>query len=146
MGGGIISTWQSILNGFDFSYLLQLLLGVIPALICITIHEFCHGLTAFYLGDDTAKRMGRLSLNPIRHLDPVGFLMLVIFRFGWAKPVPVRFSALKDTKHDMGLVALAGPIMNFLLAFLTVFIIYGIQKIGQNNLLLQWLFDTIPCS
>ena len=64
MGGGIISTWQSILNGFDFSYLLQLLLGVIPALICITIHEFCHGLTAFYLGDDTAKRMAmKKSIN-----------------------------------------------------------------------------------
>ena len=128
----------------------QLSTFIIPLFLAIILHEIAHGWVAYKCGDDTAKRAGRLTLNPIPHIDPIGSILLpaLLFishtgvMFGWAKPVPVRFSALKDTKHDMGLVAIAGPVMNFLLAFLTVFIIYGIQKIGQNNLLLQWLFDT----
>ena len=128
----------------------QLSTYIIPLFLSIILHEIAHGWVAYKCGDDTAKKAGRLTLNPIPHIDPIGSILLpaLLFishagvMFGWAKPVPVRFSALKDTKHDMGLVALAGPIMNFLLAFLTVFIIYGIQQIGQNNLILQWLFDT----
>ena len=143
MGGGIISTWQSILNGFDFSYLLQLLLGVIPALICITIHEFCHGVTAFYLGDDTAKNMGRLSLNPIRHLDPVGFFMLIVFHFGWAKPVPVNMMKFKRPKRGMALTALAGPASNLVLTLLLLFLYGMLYRTLNSSVFDGYLLDLI---
>ena len=80
-GGECISTVQSIWDGFDFSYILEILLGLIPSLICITLHELSHGLVAYLLGDDTAKRAGRLTMNPIKHLDPMGFLMMLVFHF-----------------------------------------------------------------
>ncbi|MEI3063167.1 MAG: site-2 protease family protein [Oscillospiraceae bacterium] len=70
--------------------LTNLLLSVVPALICITLHELSHGYVAYRLGDDTAKRAGRLTLNPIRHIDIMGLLMMIVFQFGWAKPVPVN--------------------------------------------------------
>ncbi|MCR5577280.1 MAG: site-2 protease family protein [Oscillospiraceae bacterium] len=111
-------------DGFDFTELLQLLQSVIPALICITLHELSHGLTAFALGDDTAKRMGRLTLNPIKHLDPMGLLMIVIFHFGWAKPVPVNMYRFRHPKRDMALTALAGPVSNVLIALLFM-LLYG---------------------
>jgi len=101
-----------LLPNFDWWFLLS----VIPILICITIHELAHGLAALALGDDTAKQMGRLTLNPIRHIDPVGFLMLLVVRFGWAKPVPVDMRNFQNPKLDMALTALAGPMSNFLLA------------------------------
>lgn len=91
----------------------------IPALlIAITVHEFMHGMVAFWFGDRTARDQGRLSLNPIRHLDPIGALMLMLVGFGWAKPVPVNpYSFNKPVKHMM-LVALAGPASNFIAAFM----------------------------
>ena len=94
------------------------LLRVIPILICLTIHELAHGATAYALGDDTAKRMGRLTLNPIKHIDPVGFLMLLIARFGWAKPVPVDMRKFRRPKFYMAITAIAGPLSNFLLTAL----------------------------
>lgn len=85
----------------------------IPAvLIAITIHEYWHGRIAYKLGDPTAAEAGRLTLNPLAHLDPVGTLMLLLFRFGWAKPVPVNFNNLNHPKRDMVYVSLAGPIAN----------------------------------
>ena len=94
------------------------LISVIPILVCITIHELAHGLAAYALGDDTAKRMGRLSLNPLRHIDPMGFLMLLVLRFGWARPVPVDMRNFRRPKIGMAIAALAGPVSNFALAFL----------------------------
>lgn len=91
----------------------------IPAvLIAITVHEYAHGLTAYYYGDPTAKLAGRLTLNPLAHLDPVGTIMLLLFRIGWAKPVPVNFHNLNNPRVDMIKVSLAGPISNILVAFL----------------------------
>ena len=87
---------RSIWEGFDFTYLLGILLGVIPSLICITLHELSHGFVAYRLGDDTAKRAGRLTLNPLKHLDPMGLLMMLVFHFGWAKPVPVNMMRFKN--------------------------------------------------
>ena len=81
---------QSIWRGLDWSVLTNLLLSVVPALICITLHELAHGYVAYRLGDDTAKRAGRLTLNPLRHIDIMGLLMMIVFKFGWAKPVPVN--------------------------------------------------------
>ncbi len=102
---------------FSANYWIQLLLFVLPAvLIVLTLHEFGHAYAAYKLGDSTAKAMGRLSLNPLRHIDPVGFLSLLLFRFGWGKPVPVDFFALRNLRSGMVIVSLAGPLMNFLTA------------------------------
>ena len=131
-----ISALQTIRDGFDFTQLLNLLLSVIPSLICITLHELCHGLTALALGDDTAKRAGRLTLNPIRHLDPMGLLMVVVFHFGWAKPVPVNMSRFRHPKQGMAITALAGPAGNvlitlvFLLLYGALYIPLGTSKAG----------------
>ncbi len=93
-----------------------MLISVIPALLCITFHELCHGLVAYKLGDDTAKRAGRLTLNPLKHIDIMGLAMMVIFHFGWAKPVPVDMRNFKNPKKGMAITALAGPVSNLLLA------------------------------
>ncbi len=120
-----ISALQSIWEGFDFTYLLSIVLAVVPSLLCITLHELSHGYTAFLLGDDTAKRRGRLSLNPLKHLDPMGLLMLAVFHVGWAKPVPVNMYRFKDPKRGMAVTALAGPVSNLLIAFVFMFL-YGV--------------------
>ncbi|MBE7010579.1 MAG: site-2 protease family protein [Ruminococcaceae bacterium] len=83
----------------------------------------CHGLAAYWLGDRTAKAMGRLSLNPLRHLDPVGALCLLFFGFGWAKPVMINTAYFKKPKRDMSLTALAGPVSNFLFAYVALLIL-----------------------
>lgn len=120
-----ISTWQTILNGFDLSYLLSILLSVIPSLLCITLHELSHGLVAYKLGDPTAKSAGRLTLNPLKHLDPVGLLMLVAFHVGYAKPVPVNMYRFKNPKRGMAVTALAGPVSNVVIAVVFLFL-YGL--------------------
>ncbi len=122
--GKAISIIQDIWEGFDFSYLLSILLSVVPSLICITLHELGHGFVAWKLGDDTAYRAGRLTLNPLKHIDVTGLLMMVCFRFGWAKPVPVNMYKFQNPKKGMAVTALAGPITNFLLAFFFMFL-YG---------------------
>ena len=111
-----IDALRSIWDGFDFSYLLSIILGLVPALLCVTLHEFSHGYAAYKLGDDTAKRAGRLTLNPLRSLDPLGLVMLLVFHFGWAKPVPVNMFRFKNPKRGMALTALAGPMCNLVLA------------------------------
>ena len=121
----IISDWQAIINGFDFTYIINLVVGVIPSLICICIHELSHGYVALRLGDDTAKIEGRLTLNPLRHLDPVGLVMMLLFHVGWARPVPVKMSNFKNPKRDMALTALAGPLSNIITSVIALFI-YGL--------------------
>ena len=95
----------------------QLLARLIVLFTAITVHELAHGYTAYKLGDPTAKYAGRLSLNPLSHLDKWGALCMVVFGFGWAKPVPVNPMYFKDRKRDNALVALAGPLSNIILAF-----------------------------
>ena len=98
---------------------LQDAIYLIPAvLLSLSFHEFSHGYVAFKLGDPTAKQAGRLTLNPLAHIDPLGTLGMLIFRFGWAKPVPVNVMYFKDRKKGMAITAAAGPISNLLLAFL----------------------------
>ena len=92
------------------------LVMVAPLILGLTVHEFAHALAAHLLGDDTAKRAGRLSLNPIRHLDPAGTLFMIIAGFGWGKPVPVDPRGLPNARRSMALVAFAGPFSNLLLA------------------------------
>ena len=90
---------------------------ILSSLIAITVHEFSHGYIAYKLGDPTAKAMGRLTLNPIKHLDPIGALCMVFFKFGWARPVPIDPRYFRKPKRDFALVALAGPLSNLTLAF-----------------------------
>ncbi len=98
-----------------------LLYGIPVILISLTFHELAHGFIAYKLGDPTAKDQGRLTLNPIKHLDPIGTLMLLIANFGWAKPVPVNpFYFQGNRRRAMMLVALAGPVMNFILSYLSL--------------------------
>ncbi len=120
-----ISAWQEIRNGFDFSAILGILLSVIPSLVCITLHELSHGLVAFWLGDDTAKRAGRLTLNPLKHLDLMGLAMMVVAHVGWAKPVPVDMMNFRNPKRGMALTSLAGPVSNVLITCV-FFFLYGL--------------------
>jgi Zn-dependent protease len=98
------------------------ILLAIPLLYSIILHELAHGWVADKMGDPTAKRLGRLSLNPLKHLDPIGTIMLFVFGFGWAKPVPVNFSNLHDHRRGLILVSSAGIATNMLLAFLSFFL------------------------
>lgn len=117
----------------EFSLLQKILISVIPVIFAITVHEVAHGWVAMRLGDRTAQMLGRLTLNPFKHIDPVGTILvpgvlLVMggFMFGWAKPVPVTFQNLRQPKSDMAWVALAGPLANLFMA-----IIWGaITKLG----------------
>lgn len=110
--------------------LLDYLIYVIPSvIITITLHEFAHGYVSWKLGDNTPKITGRLSLNPLKHIDLFGALCLAIFHFGWAKPVQVNPAAYKNKKLGMVLVSLAGPAMNFVITFIAMFGIGIIAKI-----------------
>ena len=116
---------------------------ILPALLAITLHEAAHGFAADRLGDNTARMLGRVSLNPIRHVDPVGTVLLpgllimigAPFLFGWAKPVPVNFRKLRNPRRDMVLVAAAGPAMNLLLAVIGALMLYAIPYAPE------WLAD-----
>ena len=116
---------------FNFN-LARIVLTLPGILLGLTIHEYSHALSAYYMGDDTAKYYGRLSLNPIKHIDPIGFLMLLFAGFGWAKPVPVNPNNFKNRKLGYFLVSISGPFSNFILAILLTFIL-GLQITMQNN-------------
>jgi Zn-dependent protease len=102
--------------------LLKVSIMLVPGLMAITCHEVSHGFVADKLGDSTARRMGRLTLNPIKHMDVIGTIMVFIIGIGWAKPVPVNFNNLRNPKRDMIWVAAAGPVTNFSLAFLSAMV------------------------
>ena len=113
---------------------------VVPVLIAITFHEAAHGYAAWSLGDDTAYRQGRVTLNPLRHIDPFGTVLLpallLIFKapflFGWAKPVPVQFGRLRQPRRDMVIVAAAGPGMNLVLAAISAILIHAVFLLPQD--------------
>lgn len=111
MGG--FGSWLAQLQ---WESLVGLLITAAAALLCITLHETCHGLAAYALGDPTAKRMGRISLNPLRHLDPMGLLMMLVAKVGWAKAVPVDVRYFKNPRAGMAIVSIAGPLSNVLLS------------------------------
>ena len=115
---------QNLTQALDFSSMGDAAMRVAAIFLCLTIHETCHGLAALALGDPTAKSMHRLSLNPLRHIDPLGLVMMFVAGFGWAKPVPVDPRYFKKPKQGMAVTALAGPASNFLLALLAM----GISK------------------
>jgi len=113
----------------------------IPLLYSIIIHELAHGWVAWKMGDPTAKAMGRLTLNPVSHLDPIGTLMLFLFGFGWAKPVPFNLAYVRDARRGLILVSSAGIVANMILAFLA-FLLYRIldpQPAGTVATLLYYM-------
>lgn len=112
------------LGQLQWNILIEMLISVGSCLLCITFHEMCHGLAAYAMGDSTAKRAGRLTLNPLRHVDIMGLIMLAVAKFGWAKPVPIDPRNFRQPKLGMALTALAGPAANVLLTFLAV-LCYG---------------------
>lgn len=123
----------SLLSNTTLSFREKLLYGLAVAfavLLSLSVHELSHGLAAYGLGDKTAKNSGRLSLNPIHHMDPVGALCLFLFGFGWAKPVPVNPWNFRSKKGGMVLTSLAGPISNFILAFFAQF---GVVVLGRMS-------------
>lgn len=118
---------------------LTFILLAIPLLYSIILHELAHGWVAYRMGDPTAKWQGRLSLNPLKHLDPIGTLMLFIFGFGWAKPVPVNFNNLHNTRKGLILVSAAGITVNMLLSFLA-FILFRLLSPTPSGILSTLLF------
>lgn len=133
-------------------------LSALAVLIILSVHEYAHGYVAYRLGDNTAKNFGRLTLNPIKHLDPVGALCMIFFHIGWAKPVPVNARNFKNPKKDFATVAIAGPLSNIIMAFFSAFLyllIFALfrdktfnegdftLKLLENILLFISLFHTI---
>lgn len=106
----------------NYSTILYYVLRIPAVLIALTFHECAHGWMSYKLGDPTAKNLGRLTLNPIKHIDPIGFLMMIVVGFGYAKPVPINSRYYSKPKRDMALTAAAGPVMNIILAILSVLI------------------------
>ena len=106
------------------------IISALAVLVILSIHEFSHGYVAHLLGDPTAKQQGRLTINPMKHLDPWGALCMVLFHFGWAKPVPVDLRYFKKPKRDFALVALAGPCSNLILAFFGAFFYLGFYELA----------------
>ena len=118
----LINLIQGLISGQDNfkSVLIQLLITIPIVLISLTVHEFSHGYASYLLGDNTARNYGRLTLNPLKHLDPIGTLCMLLFGFGWAKPCPVNPRYYKHPRSGMAITAAAGPLSNIILAFLNL--------------------------
>lgn len=133
------------------------LFAALAALIALTAHEYCHGYAAYRLGDPTARNMGRLTLNPIKHIDPIGALCMVLFHFGWAKPVPIDPRYFKNPKKGFAITALMGPVCNLVLSFLSAgayLLAYALLKdvffeselwftVAKNGLLFLFVFHSV---
>ena len=129
------------------SYVVSILLSLPVVLLALSLHEFAHGYVAYKCGDPTARNYGRLTLNPLRHLDPVGFGCMLLVGFGWANPVPVNSRYFKKPRRDMILTALAGPISNLLLSFvfLLLYRFVGIGWLATLSYSSQFTFNLAWC-
>lgn len=121
---------------FNFSadYFFNLLLSLPGILLAISFHEMAHGYAADAMGDPTPKNSGRLTINPLKHIDPVGFLSMLLFRFGWAKPVPVNPNNFKNQKKGIIVVSLAGCLTNLLLGFISLIALFAIAPFANYYL------------
>ena len=136
-----METLQTLWRSIDWELLGSLISRVLAVFLCLTVHETCHGLAAYALGDPTAKRQHRLSFNPLRHIDWLGFASMLIVGFGWAKPVPVDMRYFKKPKQGMAITALAGPVSNFLLAVLFLIPVGWIYWHAQVTTFTLWLYN-----
>jgi len=118
------------LFGDPLGFLQRLILQIPALLVAVTVHELSHGLMADRLGDPTARLQGRITLNPLPHIDPLGALAFVLAGFGWAKPVPVNARNLRHPRRDMAWVAAAGPISNFVVAFVALVVLRLVGRLG----------------
>jgi Zn-dependent protease len=118
--------------GLKLVYFMIMIISLLPAL---TLHEWAHGYAAYKLGDDTAKADGRLSLNPLDHLDPMGAIMMLLVGFGWAKPVPINTRKFKNPKRDIAITSIAGPLMNFIVAIISgLLFVLSVYICQANNI------------
>ncbi|MEE1116178.1 MAG: site-2 protease family protein, partial [Clostridia bacterium] len=146
---------MTIINNF-IENLPQILLSLPIVLIALSFHELAHGFVAMKLGDNTAKNLGRLTMNPLKHIDIIGFISMVLFHFGWAKPVPIQSRNFRKPRRDMALTGLAGPVSNIILAIISVLLlrlvmlIMGVAMPNEINLCIkaffQGSFSTISAS
>lgn len=121
-------------NGQYFEAIVSVLSRCFVVFCCMPIHELAHGFVAYKLGDKTAKNQGRLTFNPLAHLNPIGTLMIFLFGIGYANPVPINPNKFKNPKAGMALTALAGPLSNLLLGFISVFFFYLVAAFGHGSL------------
>lgn len=121
-----MDSFMAWLKQLDFSFFYEYGIVVLASMLCIMFHEVSHGVLAYRLGDPTAKNAGRLTFNPLRHIDLWGLLMMAVFQFGWARAVPVDMRNFKHPVRDMAITAAAGPISNIILAFLALVIRSGL--------------------
>lgn len=141
-----MENFQDLLNSIQWDTVWSLVSRIVAVLLCLTVHETFHGLAAYALGDPTAKRMNRLSFNPLHHIDWFGLAAMLVAGFGWAKPVPVDSRYFRKPKSGMALCALAGPASNFLLAVLAMLPVrwmYFNAQATQVNLLLFDFLTTL---
>lgn len=141
----LINLLQSLADGYplDWSDALAQILSVAFVMLCILpLHEFAHGWVAYKLGDPTAKNAGRLTMNPLKSLDPLGAAAMLLVGFGWAKPVPVDPRYFKNPKRGMALTALAGPLSNLLAAFIGAFVVMR-MALAEMNAVTLFIFQAL---
>ena len=127
-----MSLISAVLHGEVMMVILLLLSRAFVLLCCLPVHELAHGWVAYKLGDNTAKNSGRLTFNPLAQLNPVGTVMILLFGIGYANPVPINPNNFKNPKYGMALTALAGPVSNLLMGFISVFVFYGIKATATS--------------
>ena len=137
-------------DGSDIrSYIVHLLLVIPIILLALPVHEIAHGLAAKKLGDPTADSLGRLTLNPLKHFDLIGSVCMLLFGFGWAKPVPIDTRYFKKPRRDMAISALAGPIANILLALVFAlllkleYILFDLVAVSSQSAMTAWLLVSV---
>lgn len=126
-------------NLFSREGIMALILSIPGLLLAISMHECAHGYAAYLMGDNTAKYSGRLSLNPLNHLDPIGAICMLLFRFGWAKPVPINPRNFNNQRLGIIIVSLAGPMANFVLGFISCIFFYAINIYATGNTLWEFI-------
>lgn len=120
---------RAILRGDLRTAFITLALSLPAIVLCLSVHEAAHGAAAYLLGDRTARNAGRVTLSPLAHIDPMGFVCLLLFGFGWARPVPVNISNFKNRRWGMALTAFAGPLSNFVTAFVAYFLYFALHTV-----------------
>lgn len=131
-----MSILSVIKNGDPLISIIYILSRCFVVFCCLPIHEFAHALVATKLGDDTSAHKGRLTINPLAHLDLIGTIMIFLVGFGYAKPVPVSPRKLKHPRRDMALIAIAGPISNILMSFVSIFIAYAVASLNNDSIVI----------
>lgn len=117
---------------FTSNFFIDILYMIIPIIVALSVHEWAHAEMAYRLGDPTAAAMGRRTLDPTKHIDPIGIIMLFIFHFGWARPVPFNPYNLRNPKRDTALISIAGPLSNFIMSFIFAIILKVVYPLNNS--------------